>query len=86
LPVVATQHGALPEGMMPGRSGLLVPERDVEALAEALNSLIEHPELWPAMGREGRKFVEEHFDARKLSQQLAELLGKAASDYRKGAS
>jgi len=86
LPVVATQHGALPEGMMPGRSGLLVPERDVEALAEALSYLIEHPELWPAMGQEGRKFVEEHFDARKLSQQLAELLGKAASDYRKGAS
>jgi colanic acid/amylovoran biosynthesis glycosyltransferase len=85
LPVVATQHGALPEGMMPGRSGLLVPERDVEALADALNYLIEHPELWPAMGREGRKFVEEHHDARKLSQQLAELLGKAASDYQKRA-
>jgi hypothetical protein len=37
------------------------------------------------MGREGRKFVEEHHDARKLSQQLAELLGKAASDYQKRA-
>jgi len=86
LPVVATQHGALPEGMMPGRSGLLVPERDVAALADALNYLIGHPEHWPAMGREGRKFVEEHYDARKLSQQLAELLGKAASDYQKGAS
>src|SRR5882724_4467632 len=45
LPVVATIHGALPEGLVPGKSGFLVPERDVEALAERLAFLVRRPEL-----------------------------------------
>jgi len=73
LPVVATMHGALPEGMLPGRSGFLVPERDVDALAERLNYLVEHPEMWPGMGRDGRRFVEGHYDIRKLNSVLEGL-------------
>ena len=73
LPVVATIHGALPEGVLPGRSGFLVPERDVDALAERLNYLVEHPEMWPGMGRDGRRFVEGHYDIRKLNSVLEGL-------------
>ena len=40
LPVVATDHGALPEGIVPGQSGFLVPERDIKSLAERLTYLI----------------------------------------------
>src|SRR5437667_825213 len=53
LPVIATQHGALPEGMLPGKSGLLTPERDSQALADRLKELIAHPETWPMIGRNG---------------------------------
>jgi colanic acid/amylovoran biosynthesis glycosyltransferase len=67
LPVIATLHGALPEGLLPGESGFLVPERGVEALVERLNFLVERPELWPMMGRAGRRFVEERYDIRKLN-------------------
>src|SRR6266699_3238343 len=70
LPVIATRHGALPEGMLPGESGFLVPERDVEALAERLSYLAEHLAVCLDLGRRGRIFVEEHYDLRKLSQQL----------------
>lgn len=73
LPVVATIHGALPEGMLPGRSGFLVPERDVDALAERLDYLVKHPEMWPKMGRDGRRFVEGHYDIRKLNSVLEGL-------------
>src|ERR1051326_5794836 len=73
LPVVATAHGAFPEGIVPGKSGFLVPERDVEALAERLLFLAKHPETWPEMGRQGREFVEEQFDIRKLNQHLVQL-------------
>jgi len=73
LPVVATRHGALPEGMLAGESGFLVPERDVGALVERLNYLVEHPELWPIMGRKGRSFVEARYEIRNLSRQLTEL-------------
>jgi colanic acid/amylovoran biosynthesis glycosyltransferase len=72
LPVIATNHGALPEGLVPGQSGFLVPERDVDALAARLNYLIEHPELWPIMGRLGREFVV-NYDIRKLNSLLIEL-------------
>jgi len=67
LPVVATQHGGLPEGMLEDQSGFLVPERDVDALTERLEHLLGHPETWPAMGRAGRRFVESRYDIRKLN-------------------
>ena len=70
LPVVATRHGGLPEGLLPGESGFLVPERDVDALVERLNFLVEHPEVWPIMGGVGRRFVEERYDSRKLTSLL----------------
>jgi len=73
LPVLATNHGAFPEGMVQDQSGFLAPECDVAALAERLGFLVAHPEAWPAMGREGRAFVAGHFDIRRLNQQLVQL-------------
>lgn len=64
LPIVATRHGAFPEGVREGESALLVPERDPEALAGAIVQLLQKPEQWAEMGRAGRRFVEERFDIR----------------------
>ena len=36
LPVVCTRHSGIPEGILDGKSGFLVPERDVDALADCL--------------------------------------------------
>jgi colanic acid/amylovoran biosynthesis glycosyltransferase len=73
LPVLSTRHSGIPEVIQDGESGLLVPERDVDALAEKLEYLIEHSELWPEMGRKGRKYVEEHYDIDKLNDRLVEI-------------
>jgi colanic acid/amylovoran biosynthesis glycosyltransferase len=73
LPVIATRHGALPEGMVPEQSGFLVPERDADALAERLRFLIEHSDAWPAMGRCGRRFVETKYELGALSRRLVDL-------------
>jgi colanic acid/amylovoran biosynthesis glycosyltransferase len=81
LPVVATNHGALPEGLLPDRSGWLVPERDVSALAERLGHLIEHPELWPEMGRLGSRFVAERYDICQLNRQLIQLYQGVIRDF-----
>jgi hypothetical protein len=32
-----------------------------------------HPELWPEMGKSGRKIVEEHYNIRKLNKKLMEI-------------
>jgi len=73
MPVLSTVHSGIPELVQNRKSGFLVPERDVDALAERLEYLIEHPELWPEMGRAGRRFVEEHFDIKKLNRRLVEI-------------
>ncbi len=84
LPVIATQHGALPEGMLSGKSGLLAPERDSQALADRLKELVAHPETWPMMGHNGREFVEARYDIRKLNQQLAQLYETARQRFHTG--
>lgn len=73
LPVICTRHNGFPEGMVDGESGMLVPERDVDALAAAVAALVAHPARWPAMGRRGRAHVEQHFDNARLNDRLVEL-------------
>lgn len=73
MPVISTLHNGIPEGVQDGQSGFLVPERDVDALAEKLEYLILHPEIWPKMGRAGRKYVEEYYDINKLNLQLVKI-------------
>lgn len=81
LPVVATRHGALPEGMLEGESGFIVPERDVDALAARLGWLLEHPETWPALGRSGRAFVEAHYDIHQLNHRLVQIYREAIAGF-----
>jgi colanic acid/amylovoran biosynthesis glycosyltransferase len=73
MPVVGTLHSGIPELVEENVSGLLVAERDVEALARALSHLTDNPQRWPAMGRAGRKRVEEAFDIDPLNDRLVAL-------------
>ena len=73
LPVLSTLHNGIPDGVLDGKSGFLVPERDVDALAEKLNYLVEHPEVWSEMGLAGRKFVEQNYDINKLNDKLVQI-------------
>ncbi len=73
LPVIATLHGGIPELVKNGISGFLVPERDASAIAEKLNYLIEHPEIWSQMGKAGRAYVEAHYDINKLNDKLVQI-------------
>lgn len=76
LPVISTLHNGIPEGVIDGRSGFLVPEKDVNALVEKLGYLIEHPEIWPAMGKCGREFVEKKYNIQELNNQLVRIYQK----------
>jgi colanic acid/amylovoran biosynthesis glycosyltransferase len=73
IPVVSTQVGGIPESVWDGKSGFLVPQRDIEALADKLCYLIEHPEIWTQMGRAGCAHVKANYDINKLNEQLVEL-------------
>jgi hypothetical protein len=70
LPVISTVHAGIPELVEDGVSGFLVPEHDVEALANQLLRLVDQPETWAAMGRAGRLRIEAEFDLDKLNDEL----------------
>ena len=78
VPVVSTWHCDIPHVTLPGRSALLVAERDSEALAHALRRLADDPDLRTRMGRAGRRFIEEHHDIEReapvLEDRYAALL------------
>jgi colanic acid/amylovoran biosynthesis glycosyltransferase len=76
LPVLSTLHSGIPEVVINGRTGFLVPERNIMTLAERLIYLIENPNLCTAMVREGRQHILENFDTRKLNPELVSLYKK----------
>lgn len=73
MPIVSTFHCDIPEVVIDGESGFLVPEKDTNGLVERLEHLIKHPELWESMGRAGRKYIEEEFNIVKQAAKLEAL-------------
>lgn len=60
-PVIGTDLEGMPELILDGETGLLVPPRNPEALAQALLRVLENPARAKAMARAGRKRVEALF-------------------------
>lgn len=60
-PVVAFGHGALPEIVLDGETGLLVAPGDTNALAASVSRLLEDPTESQKMGRAGRERVDDCF-------------------------
>lgn len=73
IPVLATWHAGIPELVRHGESGLLVPERDVAALVEGLEYLIQNRDSWPEMGRRGHTQVETHFSIERQNDRLVRI-------------
>ena len=58
LPVFATEHGGIPEAIENGVNGVLVPERDDEALARALLNAAQDPGFLSRIGHAGAERCE----------------------------
>jgi glycosyltransferase involved in cell wall biosynthesis len=71
LPVVATAVGGVPEMVVHGETGLLVPPNDPAALGEAINALLDDPPRMKAMGSRGKERVREHFTWDKVAERMA---------------
>ncbi|MCB1089013.1 MAG: glycosyltransferase [Verrucomicrobiae bacterium] len=74
LPVVATTHGGIPEAVESGIDGLLVPEKDPEALAEALLALLDDPARIGQFSRQAHASVRAKFG-------FAEQIGALENAY-----
>ena len=66
VPVIATRIRGCVETVLHGQTGLLVPRRDVDALAAALRTLLCDAELRKRMGESGRDLARDRFDERRV--------------------
>jgi colanic acid/amylovoran biosynthesis glycosyltransferase len=73
LPVVSTYHAGIPEIVEDGETGILVPERDTDALADALQTLIADPDRWSEMGKQGREYIEQNHSIEAVTDDVLEL-------------
>jgi colanic acid/amylovoran biosynthesis glycosyltransferase len=78
-PVVATPVTGIPEAVLHGQTGLLVPEGDAVALADALDRLVEDAGLRCRLAEQGRRHVEDRFDTRKNTGLLHAVIGGRAA-------
>ncbi|MCR4439280.1 MAG: glycosyltransferase family 4 protein [bacterium] len=72
-PVVTTAVSSMPEIVVDGGTGLLVPPADAGALAEAMCTLLADPALRRRMGRAGRARVAAHFSDQRMVAELERL-------------
>jgi glycosyltransferase involved in cell wall biosynthesis len=70
LPVVATNVYGIPDVVIDGETGLLVPSRDAEAMAAALGRLVEDRELRVALGEAAREYVASQYDWQQNTAQM----------------
>jgi colanic acid/amylovoran biosynthesis glycosyltransferase len=73
MPIVSTTHCDIPEIVQHGITGLLAPERDVEALYGHLGWLTEHYGLWEVMLKAGRQHVEREYSLSRQAERLTAL-------------
>ena len=74
LPVVSTTLAGVPEMVADGKTGLLVPPRSPEKLADALARMLTEPATAEMFGQEGRRRARELFAVKTTVRQLKRLL------------
>lgn len=74
-PIVTTDVPGCREVIASGENGLLVPPRNAVALAKALKTLVEYPELRVRMGKLSRRKAEQQFDEKKIIAQTMAVYG-----------
>ena len=78
-PVIVTRTGALPEYVVQGETGWVVPPNDPQALADTLQTALKDPDCLASMGRAGRAWYERQRQVEEgtLQEMYAELVGSA---------
>jgi glycosyltransferase involved in cell wall biosynthesis len=77
-PVVATTAGGIPEVVVDGETGYLVPPRDHQAMAEAIVRLLKDPELRRRQGEAGLTRVRERFSAERMVDETLRVYRRVA--------
>lgn len=71
---VVTDLPAMKDIIIDGKTGFVVPQKNVQKLAEKIISLLDDPEAGRWVGKEGRRFVVERYDWDEIAKQYAALI------------
>ena len=72
VPVIVTEYPGPIGGMIPNKTGLTVPIKNVDRLVEAMSFLINNPDIRLKMGSEARSYVIKSFDRKKFIKKYME--------------
>ncbi len=72
-PVIGTNSGGVPEIIVDGETGLLVPSNSPTVLAEAIEEMLSDPLAARQMGQAGLRRARERFDAERVAQQVQQV-------------
>ena len=78
VPAVATRIGGIPDVMLEGETGLMLPEKDAPALAAALLRYMKDPALAEAMAQRGYERVKANFDLPAVCDRLEKVYREVA--------
>ena len=73
VPAIGSRVGGIPEGIVDGETGFLVPERDPASLAERLAALLDDRNLRARMGVAARAHAQLHCDLGRQTAALEEM-------------
>lgn len=76
VPVVGTEVGGVPEAILPGGGGVVVPPADPLAISFKINELIEDQHLRARMGASGKNWVYEHYSLNKMVEETERIYGE----------
>jgi glycosyltransferase involved in cell wall biosynthesis len=79
-PVVATAVDAVPEIVLEGEVGFLVPPRNPEAMAEKICFLLGNKPLRQALGRRAQEYALEKYDSHRLASRWQDLYKRALQE------
>ncbi len=85
-PCVSTPVTGIPEVVRHEETGLMVPERDADALAAALGRVLDEPSFGGALARRARGLIEESFDLHRNTARIREVFGAAVAAGAAGVS
>ena len=80
IPVIATNTGGCPEAVDDGKTGILIPVRDVKKLIEAIFYLFNNPEKAKELGQNGREKILREFDERLVFERIREEYQKLINE------
>lgn len=79
VPVIASNVSGIPELVQDGKTGVLVPPADPEAIARAISELAADPERTGRLVASARRLVEDDFDISATGRKMVEIFERAAS-------